>query len=482
MSNKDTDTVRYKINDAEFDAKFLLGPEKADGRQQNFSKSAIRGMDIEENFFEPFTNGNIYINNPLDFIEDGYIVRGDGNDKFTIELYNVDPGDGTTDGFGSNPTQRKLAYNFVIGSEVNSASQTDRLNNFKVYSLIDLNYHKLNARIPFGKRYRGKVGDIIKSILCEVLGEDSVQDCGMWETGDMVIDTLPEHILPPSTFRYSDLIKYLLKLNYKKVGKTHVKLFLNWCRQCKKYQYLALNDYLKEAAQSPEELFLANDLIDKVTNNPNNPATAPGMTPVNVYNAPLQNTDFSTPMLTYTNAYLTNLLVSDYDPTLGEHKINILRIKDIKAEWKKHFVDIFKYSGGKAQPWLVLNDIKTSQVFRSIGFPFAGDRAKKMAEAELTTNMTFFNLQLNFNTLGNVVREPGRGIDVAATRPQKEEEFVSINEEAVDHRSDAKLLGTWFITKVRHEFTTARVDGYTNVLQCIKPHIGPGIPEPSDSN
>ena len=486
MANKET--ITYKINNAEFEAKFLLEtsgarqgefgpPDPGQGGDKsiiNFSKSAVRGMDIEENFLEPFTNGNIYINNPLDFIEDGGLIRGDGGDTFTIEFYDKSEGE-PTNGFAAVAREKKLKYEFVIGSEVNSASQTDRLNNFKIYSLIDKNYHLLNARIPFGKRYRGKVGDIIKSILVEVLGEDKVTDCLMWDSGDMVIDTLPEHILPPSTFRYSDLIKYLLKLNYKKVGKTYVKLFLNWCRTCEKYQYLPLSDYFEFAAAEPEELFMANDLIDKVENNPNNPATAPGVTPVNVYNSPLQNSDLSTPMLTYTNAYLTNMLVSDYDPTLGEHKINVLRIKDIKEEWKKLFVDKFKYSSGKAQPWVILNDIKTSEVFRGIGFPFAGDRAKKMAEAELTTNMTFFNLQLNFSSLGNVAREPGKGIDIAASRPQQEET-------GVDHRSDAKLLGTWFITKVRHEFNSAKVDGYTNIMQCIKPHIGPGVRVPLDSD
>ena len=43
-------------------------------------------LDLQENFLEPFTNGNISINNPLDFIEDGGLIRGDGGDTFTIEF------------------------------------------------------------------------------------------------------------------------------------------------------------------------------------------------------------------------------------------------------------------------------------------------------------------------------------------------------------------------------------------------------------
>lgn len=107
--------LKYKINNAEFEAQFTLttadaspdgGGEQVSpsdggqsfgaafaggvggsqaarggGKEINFSKSAIRGMDIEENFLEPFTNGNVYINNPLDFIEDGQLIRGDGRDK-----------------------------------------------------------------------------------------------------------------------------------------------------------------------------------------------------------------------------------------------------------------------------------------------------------------------------------------------------------------------------------------------------------------
>lgn len=460
----------YKINNAEFRAKFTL--KTADtGSEIKFSKSAIRGMDIEENFLEPFTNGNIYINNPMDFIEDGALVRGDGKDIFEIEFFNVDTGEPEGGGFA---VRKPLKYKFVISSEVNSASQTDRLNNFKIYSLMDVNYHRLNAEIPFGKRYRGSVGAIIRNILTQF--SIPMGDGENWEDGEMVVDILPEHILPPDTFRYSDLILYLLKLNYKTVGETYVKLFLNWCRTCDAFLYRPLSDYIKDAAKTPQELFMANDLVKQIQSNPNNPATAPGKTAMNVYNAPLQNTDLSTPMLTYTNAYLNNMLVSDYDPILGEHKIKLLRIKDIKKEWKKYFVDVFKYTSGPAQPWLVLNDIKTTKVFRPIGFPFTGgdNKSSKIAEAELTTNMTFFNLQLNFDTLGNVSREPGTGIDIAASRPQKEKD-------GTDHRSDSKLLGTWFVTKVRHEFTTAKVDGYKNILQCIKPHIGPGSPAPKDS-
>tara|TARA_R110002110_G_scaffold260447_1_gene476208 strand:- start:1588 stop:3069 length:1482 start_codon:yes stop_codon:yes gene_type:complete len=483
----DGDTLKYKINNAIYKAKFTL---KTSGQKEeiNFSRSAIRGMDIEENFLEPFTNGNIYLNNPADFIEDGRLVRGDGKDELTIEFYPKSDPKGKDGGNFDKVSIAPLTYKFTISSEINSTSKTDRLNNFKTYRLIDYNYARLNEQIPYGTRFRGSVGAIIRNILVDKIGEDKVApiesshhgpgmggEGGPWEFGEHDINILPEHILPPDTFRYSDLIKYLLKINYKRVGDTHVRLFLNWDRETGKFQYVPLSKLFLEHQANIIEGFLANDIAGPIKENPNNPAKAGADTPTNVYNAPLMNTDLSTPMLVYTNAYIQNLQMSNYDPLLGEHVMKILRVREVKEEWKKLFVDPFGYVGGKAQPWLILNKDKTSELFRSIGFPWSTEVSMKLAEAELTTNMTFFNLQLSFETLGNTGRMPGKFIDVSATRPQKEEERAvnPFDNQEVDHRSDAKLLGTWFITKVRHEFSSSKVDNYTNTLQCIKPHIGP---------
>ena len=492
-----SEAIKYKINNAEFEARFTLstaptapdggdggvgGKSQGDSTEINFSKSAIRGMDIEENFLEPFTNGNIYINNPLDFIEDGKLIRGDGRDKFTIYLKPVNEGDGT----GTDPGDEKsipLEYSFVISSEFNSASKTDRLNNFKTYRLLDRNYFLLSEQIPYGRRFRGKVGCIIRDILAE-FGIPT----GEWDCGDHEIDIFPEHILPPSTFRYSDLIKYLIQINYKWIstcvetcGGCYVRLFLNWCRRCKSYKYLPLSDPF--LTPKIREGFSVDDLVTKCGVNPNNPITAPGFTPHNLKYAALAHTDFSTPMLTYSNTYLNNLLVSTYDSVLGEHVMSQVRIKEVKKGWKVIFVEPFKYIGGSSQPWVVLNNVKSYRLFRNLGMNFTPDRMRALAEAELTTNMTLLNLQLAFQTLGNTDRQPGEMVDVSVAREMKESEGKNPFERGggkLKHRSDAKLLGQWFVTKIRHEFTTAKVDNYTNVIQCIKPHMGPGEPVPSD--
>ena len=478
--------LEYKINNAKYIAKFTLKTKDSEDQGEvNFSRSAIRGMDIEENFLEPFTNGNIYLNNPADFIEDGRLVRGDGGDELTVKFEPVSKPEG--EGAKDVRTQ-PLEYRFTISSEINSTSKTDRLNNFKTYRLIDSSYAKLNEEIPYGQRFRGNVGAIIRSILEDKLGPKMVASVssrsdsgksgegGSWEFGDHDVNFFPEHILPPETFRYSDLLKYLLKINFKKVGKTYVRLFLNWDRETGRFQYRPLHELFIGYKENLIEGFLANDLGSELQFvNDNNPVTGIFDAPTNAYNAPLMNTDLSTPMLIYTNAYIQNLKMSNYDPVLGEHTIKIIRVREVKKEWQKLFVDPFGYVGGRAQPWLILNSAKTSGLFRSIGFPWNPIVSPKLAEAELTTNMTFFNLQLSFETLGNTGRMPGKFIDVSASRPQKEENDAlnPFDKEIVDHRTDAKLLGTWFITKVRHEFSASKVDNYTNTLQCIKPHIGP---------
>jgi len=476
------DEILYKINNAEYRAKFILTQEGGTSEQINFSKSAVRGMDIEENFFEPFTNGNIYLNNPLDMIEDGNLIRGDGKDEFEIQFEPTDEGSGPEK---ARRGSAALNYKFVISEEINSTSKTDRLNNFKTYRLLDANYHKLNSTIPYGKRYRGKVSNILREVLEEEHGMDLAFCGGEWEMGDMEIDLLPEHILPPSTFRYSDLVKYLLKINYKKVGNTYWRIFLYWCRVCREFKYKTPAKIFPEYHKYLIEQFMADDLIgdpetEKKLVNPNNPTTGLTLTPTNIDNSPLMNSDFSSPMLLYTNAFLNNILVTNYDPILGEHITNMIRIKDVKEKWLPFIVKPFTYVGGQPQPWCILNETKMTSVYRNLGFPFPTDRMAQLAEAELTTNMTFFNLQLNIDTLGNVNRQPGEFIDVSSARAQKGGGENPYSGDDINHRSDAKVFGTWFITKVRHEFSSSKVDNYTNLIQCIKPHMGPGAPVPPD--
>lgn len=431
----------FKINGAEFDCEFQLKDEN-DEVKIDFSKSAIKGLDLSENLLEPFQNASIMINNPIDIIESSHLARGDGRDKFTISIKNKEASD-----------KEKLEYDFVLSNESNSTSKSDRTSNFKLYSLLDANYFKLNEPIPYGKRYRGAIGDIIKAILKEVVGEDVVDEDN-FEAGDHVIDLFPEHILPPTSQRYSDLIKYLLRIYYIEDEGLYVRAFLRFDRTNKKYNLLPISKIFKENKDNTIEAFGASDFVDKPTSNKNNP---PPDTKTNKYLSPLFNTNLSTPMLEYSNSYFLNIAASGFDPILGEHGIREVRLEDIKDKWKEKFVDVFSSSGGKPKPFLPLNNKKKEDIFKSFSPPFSLEKSRNLAEAELTSNLTFYNLQLSVNNLGNTSRTAGKFIDIF--RQDKEQDV------------DKKLLGRWLLTKVRHQFIG---DSYQNTMQCVKTYVGPG--------
>jgi len=75
----------------------------------------------------------------------------------------------------------------------------------------------------------------------------------------------------------------------------------------------------------------------------------------------------------------------------------------------------------------------------------------------MISNLTFFNLQLSIDNIGDTYRKAGKFIDV-------------FKRNDVEEICDKKLLGRWFVTKVRHMFLK---DKYYNILSCIKTCVGP---------
>jgi len=122
----------FPINGAPYECEFQLKDDKGEVKT-DFTKSAIKYLDLSENLLEPFTDGLIAINNPYDFIDNSLLTRGDGRDQFTFSLK---PEDGEEDS--------KLEYNFVLDKEHNSVAKIDRAGNYKAYTLLDSNYFKLN--------------------------------------------------------------------------------------------------------------------------------------------------------------------------------------------------------------------------------------------------------------------------------------------------------------------------------------------------
>ena len=449
----------YPINGSEFFCKFnLTGPGAGKSPAEiNFTKSAVVTFELEENFFEPFASASVTVNNPFDFIENTVFTRGDGRDKFKITLFN---------NLDTRPKDEiKLEYDFVIANESNSVSKTDRSNNFKTYTLIEENYFKLNEKIPYGKRYGGggrggpavAIGDIIQEILEEVIGPGCIDEEN-WEPGDMVIDNFPEYIIPPISFRYSDLIKYLLRIYYFIDGDLSCQGFLTFDRVKKKYQLRPISKIFGENSKLTQETFGVGDLTNmkNLGDSPDNPIDE--KVPTNEYTNALKNTNLTTPMLTYSNEFFTNYSIATTDRELGIEVKKLMTIKDVKEAWTKSFVDVFKYVGGKPEPFLPLNQSK-SDIFKPFILPYKKEHVKHIAKAQMISNLTFFNLQLAIENIGDTARKSGKFIDVY--KRNKEEEIV-----------DKKLLGRWFVTKVRHLFNK---DKYYNVMSCIKTCTGPGM-------
>jgi hypothetical protein len=436
----------FKINGTEYECEFKLTNDDAD-KEIEFSKSAISSLSLEENLFMPFVNAKVVISNPFDYIEEKFSLRGDGNDKFEFSLKIKDA-----------PNKDKLNYTFVVNKETNITDRYDRARNYKVYDLLDDKFYKLNSDIPYGKKYNGKVGAIIKSILKDVVGDDIIDEEN-WEDGDNIIDNFPMFIIPTVGYKYSDLLLYLLRIYYYKSDDIHVRGFLRFTRN-KKYTLLPITKMFESHKDLLIEGFGVGDLAFDNKPNKNNP---PPDAKVGKYTSLLKNSDLSTPGLEFSNEYFMNGYVSGYDPVLGEHGIREVRVQDLKDKWKKKFVDVFSSIGGKPKPFLVLNSKKKEEQFRCFSFPYNLEKSAKLVEAEMTSNFCFYNLQLNINNVGNSAREAGKFIDIWKA-------------DAADGEFDRKLLGRWLVTKVCHEFVA---ETYKNTFQCIKTYIGPGK-EPKD--
>jgi len=451
-----------KINGAPFYSKFLLiGPDKSGKINEiNFSKSSIVSLDLEENFFDPFVIASMTVNNPFDYVENTVAIRGDGKERMHVTLYNASLTEEERAAQKLPPIKDiQVDYTFVINNEENDVSKTDRSNNYKTFQLVDENYFKLNEKIPYAKKYNGFVGDIIAQVLEEVLGEDNpgIVDGSRWEPGSHKIDKFPEFIIPPLSFRYSDLINYLLRIYYFIDGDLPVQGMLNFDRITKQFTLTPISQLFTANRKLAQEAFGVSDLIDTANmgDNENNPP-ADQHVPVNEYQNQVRNTNLTTPMLAYSNEFFTNYSISTTDQKTGIEYKELIAIKDIKESWKKIFVDSFKCVGGKPEAFLPLNGEKTD-ITKPFILPYNSTVVRNLAIAQMVSNLTFFNLQLNLDNPGDTNRRPGKFIDV-------------FKKDKTNKKVDAKLLGRWFVTKVRHRFFK---DSYQNVLQGVKAYIGP---------
>jgi hypothetical protein len=424
----------FKINDIEYECEFKL--TNSDGQEVEFTKSAVRGMTLIDNIFEPFESGTISIANPYDFIENKYAFRGDGRDKIKIMF--------------KSKEGKKIKYEnvFSITGDSNAGTPDNRLENIKTFNLIDAKVLPFLENIPYAKSYSGKVGTILKDIFSELLGDKFI---GEWTTGDFELT-----YMPPINWRYIDVVYYLLRIFYEKSDNIHVKAFLQWDHSEEKFNLVSISKLFQDNNKKSNlmDAFAIGDSTSEF--DPSNPNNPPAESETGIYIGPSRNIGYSTPSHDITNNFFVNRLVHGYDPILGEHKIKKIDIKKLKTKWKKHFVDVFTCIGGAPKPSLVINDT-VSKKFKHYRMPFKIEDSVKIIEAELISALIFYNLQATFNNIGEQFRQSGKFIDIYKTKKER-------------LKSDEKLLGRWLVTEVRHIFFG---DLYRNQMSCTKTYVGP---------
>mgnify|MGYP003134936128 CR=1 FL=1 len=494
---------KFKINGAEFYCYFEISskesPEDQDSPETTdptnkirFTKDAIVNLDIRESFFEPFVTGTITLNNPFDYIEDNHFTRGDGTDFLHVELCDWKTFHGKLPPSGP---QDSLRYTFVLADESNSISKTDRTNNFKTYALLDKNYAKLNRQIPYGKAYppfgeSALVGDLIKQVLIDGLDEGDGIIGDIWHSGNHMITNNPgssmESIFTPLKWKYSDLLKYLIRINFSTEisgEEMPVQTVLKFNRDTQKYTLEDISDIFAQNKALVIEGFGLGDLTGTADiagetgpkgegTNPNNPYS---YAKVNQNEGALKNANLTSPMINYGNEFLVNYLIGHADAYRGTFsKDNIVYIANLIDLWDEHFVKVFKCVGGPPEPNLPIS-LEAQQSVKPVSFPELELKSvESLAKAQLISNLTFLNLQLSLDLTGDTERQPGRFIDIFKLNsgiPKGSSPNPKQGERPAP--SDAKMLGRWFVTKVHHRFFK---ESYENVIQCAKTYIGPDVP------
>lgn len=428
----------FKINGIDYDCEFKL--KNSDGQEVEFTKSAIRGMTLVDNMFEPFCDGSISIANPYDFIESEYFFRGDGRDELKIKFTLKEPQGDNVD----------YDMTYVIIDDGNKVNLETRAENIKTFRLVAKDSVQFTDNYPHGKTFTGKTGKILKDIFKDLLGDDKIDE-EEWEDGDFEVS-----FSPPATYRYSDLIHFLMKYYYVKDGDTYVKSFINYDMKKKKYQMVKISKIFEKNKDNVLEAFGIGDLTSVVQSNPNNP---PPDAMVSVYIGPLKNFAYSTPFYNWVNDYFINYLIYGYDRVLGVFECKKLKYEDVKKKWTKKFVDVFSSVSGKPKPFLIKNKT-TDDKYKKINLPYSADENSKLMEADMMSNLTFNNLQCCFVNIGSTNRQSGKFIDVYSLR----------YDEATKPKSDEKILGRWLLTEVHHVFFG---DTYSNRLFGVKTYVGP---------
>jgi hypothetical protein len=436
-----------KYNGKDYDVTLTL---KNDKGERELNPTGVRAFSINETFFEPFSDGMITISNPYNYLEgadDEWFMRGDGTDILEYELKPTGKRD------MAKGARKKLKREFVIKDEHNDTADDSAAKNSKIYILIDKDKFLMQKKFPTQKKYTGFIGDILKKVIEEELG----LSVGKIEKGEIFL----ADYIPPSHFRYLDLVYYLLRYYCYKDGDLYVKAFLMKNEEGD-YELKPLSkEYFEKNKELVSDVIHTGDLANKKENNPNNIQSDE---PFKRYTNDVSSITVVSPATLYTNAFHMNNLVVSYDRQLGTSHMREVRLKDVREKWKAKFVTVFKLVGGAPVDHILLEKEKIDREFKIIRLPFNIEDSEKIVTADLVNSLTFYNLEINVNIIGAVDIAPGTFIDVVKNK----------NDKTI---SDKRLLGRYLVTNVRHIKleTTYRCEAH-----CIKTFAGPGF-DNSDS-
>jgi hypothetical protein len=394
-------------------------------------------MEIVDNVFDPFMSGNISIANPYDLIEDEFSLIGDGKDELFIKFKPVEVNGYPDTGF---------EHTFVVIDEpsdtVNPLVRSENIKNFNIVSKYSVAF---TNNVPHGRSYKGYIGDIIKTLF-----EELNIPTGQWESGEK----LEFEYIPPITFRYIDVLRYFMRIFCAKENLTYVKAFLNYNSETRNYELIKLSDIFSQNKSLTIESFPVGDLISNVGyDNPSNPLEI-STVPTGEYIGQIKNISYFTPMYVWNSDFFTNSIVSGYDKISGHHKMVSIKLSDMIGYWTQAFVTPFTNKGGNVLPFMFPSG-KNNKIYK---LPYPITLSTKIIQAEIMTNLTFYNLNLSFTNIGNTTRQSSRFIQIVS--PKKNIKYP---------KSDEKLLGTWFVTEIHHVFNG---DSYTNDIFAVKTYVG----------
>ena len=435
------DTTR--INGAEYEYEYKLFN---DDNELKLRDTAVVGFDICDNIFNPFADGYITLMNSYNYVEKEFAMRGDGNDKFQIKLKPKQDDNGDD-----------LEYIFNIVSEQNYIDDATQSKNRKTYILQHVDMVSMKEMFPHERRYHGKAGKIIEDIL-EQVGLKP----GEIDPGDLIIKEFPEYIIPTLSYRYIDVLFYVLQYYYKKTGEIYERGFLCYDRKNKEYNLkLLYTDFFAKYKSLIKESFNCGDLVSEPNSNPNNP---PPKGDVKTFTGNVVSTNVTSAGTVISNTFFLNALITGYDHILGTSRTKKLRVDDVRELWAEKFVQNFSAVGGQPVKHVLLTDRKKSDEYKLFRLPFSYKDNINIVFADLITNFTLYNLQLNINVVGDVSRQSGSFINIFKLKEDGES------------NGDAIMLGSWFVTSVRH---IKIGNTYRNEILGVKTYAGPDF---SDSD